>query len=58
LVDDETPLQVEGVLVLTRSTSGELEIQKVADPSTRRGLGWGVVGGVVLGILFPPSACD
>jgi uncharacterized membrane protein len=54
-VDDETPLQVEGVLVLKRSTSGELEIQKVTDPSTRRGLGWGVVGGVVLGILFPPS---
>ena len=54
-VDDETPLQVEGVLVLKRSTSGELEIQKVTDPSTRRGLGWGVVGGVVLGVLFPPS---
>ena len=54
-VDDETPLQVEGVLVLKRSISGELEIQKVTDPSTRRGLGWGVVGGVVLGVLFPPS---
>lgn len=55
VVEDETPLQVEGVLVLKRSLSGELEIQKVTDPSTRRGLGWGVVGGVVLGILFPPS---
>ena len=54
-VEDEIPLQVEGVLVLKRSTSGELEIQKVTDPSTRRGLSWGVVGGVVLGILFPPS---
>ena len=55
VVEDETPLQVEGVLVLKRSMSGELEVQKVTDPSTRRGLGWGVVGGVVLGILFPPS---
>ena len=54
-VEDEIPLQVEGVLVLKRSTSGELEIQKVTDPSTRRGLSWGVVGGVVLGILFPPT---
>lgn len=54
-VQDETPLQVEGVLVLKRSTSGELEIQKLTDPSTRRGLRWGVVGGVVLGVLFPPS---
>jgi uncharacterized membrane protein len=43
------------VLVLKRSASGELEILKVTDPSTRRGLSWGVVGGVVLGILFPPS---
>ena len=54
-VDDETSLRVESVLVLKRSLSGELEIQKVTDPSTRRGLGWGVVGGVVLGIMFPPS---
>ncbi len=54
-VEDETPLQVEGVLVVKRSLSGELEVQKVTDPSTRRGLGWGVVGGVVLGVLFPPS---
>jgi uncharacterized membrane protein len=54
-VERDTPLEVEGVLVLKREASGELEIQKVTDPSTRRGLGWGVVGGVVLGVLFPPS---
>ncbi len=54
-VEDETPLQIDGVLVVKRSASGELEIQKATDPSTRRGLGWGVVGGVVLGVLFPPS---
>ncbi len=54
-VDDETSLRIESVLVIKRSLSGELEIQKVTDPSTRRGLGWGVVGGVVLGIMFPPS---
>jgi len=27
----------------------------VTDHTTRRGLGWGVVGGVVLGVIFPPS---
>ena len=30
-------------------------IQKTSDHSTRRGLGWGVVGGVLLGVVFPPS---
>ena len=35
--------------------TASLEIQKATDHSTRRGLGWGVVGGVVLGVIFPPS---
>ena len=30
-------------------------MQKVTDHSTREGLGWGAVGGAVVGILFPPS---
>ena len=34
---------------------GTLEIQKATDHSTRHGLKWGVVGGVALGLIFPPS---
>ena len=34
---------------------GTLQIQKATDHSTRRGLAWGVVGGVALGLIFPPS---
>ena len=30
-------------------------MQKATDHSTRSGLRWGVVGGVVLGAIFPPS---
>ena len=54
-VEDGASVEIEGVLVVKRDDAGQLEVQKVTDHSTRRGLGWGVVGGVVLGVLFPPS---
>jgi uncharacterized membrane protein len=54
-IEDGATLQIEGVVVVKRDASGELEVQKTTDHSTRRGLKWGVVGGVVLGVIFPPS---
>ncbi|MFA7266098.1 MAG: DUF1269 domain-containing protein [Candidatus Nanopelagicales bacterium] len=54
-VEDGRTLKIEGVVVVARTDDGELEVQKATDHSTRRGLGWGVVGGVVLGVIFPPS---
>lgn len=54
-VEDGASVEIEGVLVVRRGADGQLEVQKVTDHSTRRGLGWGVVGGVVLGVIFPPS---
>ncbi len=54
-VEDGQRVKVEGALVIKRETDGQVEVQKATDHSTRRGLGWGVVGGVVLGVLFPPS---
>lgn len=53
--EDGTSVEIEGVLVVARNAEGVLEVQKVTDHSTRRGLGWGVVGGVLLGVIFPPS---
>jgi uncharacterized membrane protein len=53
--DADDSLKIDGVLVLKRDADGTVEVQKATDHSTRRGLGWGVVGGAVLGILFPPS---
>ena len=54
-IEDGERVEIEGVLVIKREADGEVEVQKATDHSTRRGLGWGVVGGVVLGVLFPPS---
>jgi uncharacterized membrane protein len=53
--EDGRHVEIEGVLVVKREADGTVEVQKVTDTSTRRGLTWGLVGGVALGILFPPS---
>jgi len=53
--EDGATVAVEGVVVVTRGTDGKLEVQKATDHSTRSGLRWGVVGGLALGLIFPPS---
>ena len=54
-VEDGRTVAIEGVVVVKRGADGQLDIQKSTDHSTRKGLKWGVVGGVALGIIFPPS---
>ena len=54
-IEDGATVEVEGVIVVTRDADGKLEVQKATDHSTKSGLKWGVVGGVVLGVIFPPS---
>jgi uncharacterized membrane protein len=54
-IEDGRSVEIEGVLVVKRDADGQLEVQKATDHSTRRGLKWGLVGGVALGVLFPPS---
>ncbi len=54
-LEDGRNLKIEGVLVVAKDDAGQIEVQKVTDHSTRSGLAWGVVGGIALGILFPPS---
>ncbi len=53
--EDGRTVEIEGVIVVKRSADGKLEIQKATDHSTKSGLKWGVVGGVALGVIFPPS---
>src|SRR5262249_18269561 len=57
LSDAETSghLAVDGVLVVRADASGQIVIQKVTNHSTGTGIKWGIVGGVVLGVIFPPS---
>ena len=54
-VEDGRTVAIEGVVVVKREEGGKLEIQKATDHSTRSGLKWGVVGGIALGVVFPPS---
>lgn len=54
-IEDGRTLAIDGVIVVKRDADGELEIQKATDHSTKRGMKWGLVGGVALGIVFPPS---
>jgi uncharacterized membrane protein len=54
-VEDGRTLEIEGVIVVNRSAEGKLEVQKATDHSTKSGLKWGVVGGIALGVIFPPS---
>ena len=54
-IDDGATFAVDSVVVVKRDDEGKLVIQKATDHSTGKGLKWGVVGGVVLGVIFPPS---
>ncbi len=54
-VEDGRTVEIEGVVVVKREADGKLEIQKATDHSTKSGLKWGIVGGIALGVIFPPS---
>lgn len=54
-VEDGQTVEIEGVVVVKRGDDGKLEVQKATDHSTKSGLKWGAVGGIVLGVIFPPS---
>jgi uncharacterized membrane protein len=50
-----TSLQIDGVVVASCDAEGKVHLGQVTDHSTKTGLKWGVVGGAILGIVFPPS---
>lgn len=54
-VEDGRTFDIDGVVVVKRGDDGKVEVQKVTDHSTRSGLKWGVVGGIALGVIFPPT---
>ena len=54
-IENGRTVEIEGVIVVNRSAEGKLEIQKATDHSKKSGLKWGVVGGIALGVIFPPS---
>lgn len=54
-IEDGRTVEIEGAIVVRREDDGKMVVQTVTDHSTKSGLKWGVLGGVVLGVLFPPS---
>jgi uncharacterized membrane protein len=48
-------LEIDGVLVAKADPDGRIHIQKMTEHSTRKGLKWGIVGGVVAGIFLPAT---
>ena len=48
-------VHIDGVLVVNAESDGRLHVQKMTDHSTRTGLKWGIVGGVVAGIFLPAT---
>ncbi len=54
-IEDGRHFAIDGVIVVHRDADGKLEVEKATDHSTKKGLKWGVVGGAVLGLVFPPS---
>ena len=48
-------LDIDGVLVAKADEGGRIHIEKMTEHSTRKGLKWGVVGGVVAGIFLPAT---
>lgn len=50
-----TSLQVDGVMVASCDAEGKVHLGEVTEHSTKTGAKWGIVGGALLGIVFPPS---
>lgn len=54
-MEKATSLRIDGVVIASSDAEGKITVQKATDHSTRRGVKWGAVGGIVLGAIFPPS---
>ena len=54
-LEQTTSLRIDGVVVASADADGKVTLGKVTEHSTREGIRWGLVGGVALGLIFPPS---
>lgn len=51
---DQNAIEADGVVLVTRSADGKIELEDDAHRA-RRGTKLGLVGGVVVGVIFPPA---
>jgi uncharacterized membrane protein len=54
-IERGSSLRIDGVVVASCDAEGKVHLGTVTDHSTKTGLKWGVVGGALLGVIFPPS---
>lgn len=54
-VADSERLSIEGAVAFKKLDHGAIEVEKATDKDTPRGMTWGIVGGIVIGVLFPPA---
>jgi len=54
-IERSTSLKIDGVVIAECDTEGKVHLGKVTEHSTKTGTKWGLVGGAVLGVIFPPS---
>ena len=55
LAEADGSLHIDSVLVVNADDGGKLHVQKMTDHSTRTGLKWGIVGGVVAAVFLPAT---
>lgn len=52
---DGVTVKIDGVVVVKRDEDGKVRILEASDHSTKKGFRWGLVGGAVIGLIFPPT---
>ena len=51
---EEDLIKVDGLILVSRRNDGKIHVDDDFH-ETRKGAGWGLVGGAVIGLIFPPS---
>jgi uncharacterized membrane protein len=54
-IERNSSMRIDGVVIATKDADGKVHLGKVTEHSTKTGLSWGVVGGAIAGVIFPPS---
>jgi uncharacterized membrane protein len=54
-LENATSLRIDAVVIASADDEGKIKLHQMTEHSTKTGLKWGIVGGAVLGVIFPPS---
>ena len=54
LLAEDDLIKVDGLILVSRRNDGKIHVDDDFH-ETRKGAGWGLVGGAVIGLIFPPS---